>query len=417
MLVRYILGLLIIWILFVTHSSANVNINIKFPEIGIKPEQLAVIVNERDKVSADTAFYYQQLRGIPKENIIRVSFNPAKSMMTPADFAVIKGQVAAKLPNGIQVLALAWLAPYRVGCMSITSAFTLGYDVKYCSEGCKKTAKSPYVDSGSKKPFDEHNIRLSMMLAAKNLKEAENLIDRGIAADHSEPFYPLTLLVETPDQRRNVRKYFFPYIEQQFSAMLAIENLKARDLIGYKNVMFYFTGDQEVQYLSSNKFLPGAVGDHLTSLGGMLTDSPQMSAIEWLEAGATGSYGSVVEPCNYTEKFPNPEILIRQYLKGFSLIEAYWQSVAMPGQGVFIGEPLAAPFRFYKVNDIGKYYEILSPMLTEEYYRILIKNKHNDKYKVLIENIPRSQYNRSITIPKPLDLKRAYKIEAMKKFN
>jgi hypothetical protein len=26
------------------------------------------------------------------------------------------------------------------------------------------------------------------------------------------------------------------------------------------------------------------------------------------------------------------------------LIEAYWKSVAWPGQGIFIGEPLARPF-------------------------------------------------------------------------
>jgi hypothetical protein len=32
------------------------------------------------------------------------------------------------------------------------------------------------------------------------------------------------------------------------------------------------------------------------------------------------------------------------YLAGDTLIEAYWKSVAMPAQGLFIGEPLAAPF-------------------------------------------------------------------------
>jgi hypothetical protein len=26
------------------------------------------------------------------------------------------------------------------------------------------------------------------------------------------------------------------------------------------------------------------------------------------------------------------------------LLEAYWKSVAMPGQGLFLGEPLARPF-------------------------------------------------------------------------
>ena len=36
---------------------------------------------------------------------------------------------------------------------------------------------------------------------------------------------------------------------------------------------------------------------------------------------------------------------IAHYLSGETLIEAYWKSVAMPGQGIFVGEPLAAPFR------------------------------------------------------------------------
>ena len=96
--------------------------------------------------------------------------------------------------------------------------------------------------------------------------------------------------------------------------------------------------------ITTNHFLPGAVADHLTSLGGQLTDSPQMSALRWLEAGATASYGNVVEPCNFPAKFPDPGLLLSYYRRGDTLIEAYWRSVAMPGQGVFIGEPLARPW-------------------------------------------------------------------------
>ena len=70
-----------------------------------------------------------------------------------------------------------------------------------------------------------------------------------------------------------------------------------------------------------------------------------MHALEWLEAGATASYGSVVEPCNWLQKFPNPAVVIGRYLAGETLIESYWKSVEWPGQGVFVGEPLAAPFR------------------------------------------------------------------------
>jgi len=109
--------------------------------------------------------------------------------------------------------------------------------------------------------------------------------------------------------------------------------------------MFYFTGAVTVPDLNTNRFLPGAVADHLTSFGGMLTDSPQMSSLRWLEAGATGSYGTVVEPCAFPEKFPNVIMLMSYYTAGETLIEAYWKSVQMPGQGIFIGEPLAAPFR------------------------------------------------------------------------
>ena len=54
---------------------------------------------------------------------------------------------------------------------------------------------------------------------------------------------------------------------------------------------------------------------------------------------------AVVEPCNFLGKFPNVPVLLRHYLSGETLIESYWKSVEMPGQGLFIGEPLAAPFR------------------------------------------------------------------------
>jgi hypothetical protein len=63
-----------------------------------------------------------------------------------------------------------------------------------------------------------------------------------------------------------------------------------------------------------------------------------------LDAGATASYGSVSEPCNHLEKFPDIAVLMRHYLGGETVLEAYWKSVKMPGQGLFIGEPLARPY-------------------------------------------------------------------------
>jgi uncharacterized protein (TIGR03790 family) len=99
-----------------------------------------------------------------------------------------------------------------------------------------------------------------------------------------------------------------------------------------------------VEELALIHFRPGALADHLTSGGGVLGGGTQMPALSWIAQGATASYGAVSEPCNYLEKFPDVKIMFEHYLRGETALEAYWKSVAMPGQGLFIGEPLSRPF-------------------------------------------------------------------------
>jgi uncharacterized protein (TIGR03790 family) len=111
-----------------------------------------------------------------------------------------------------------------------------------------------------------------------------------------------------------------------------------------KDIMVYETGLAHVPKLDTLGFMSGALADHLTSFGGDLLGSGQMSSLKWLEAGATASYGTVSKPCNYWQKFPNPTVLLAYYLSGESAVEAYWKSVVWPVQGLFIGEPLASPY-------------------------------------------------------------------------
>jgi uncharacterized protein (TIGR03790 family) len=109
--------------------------------------------------------------------------------------------------------------------------------------------------------------------------------------------------------------------------------------------MIYQTGLARVSDLNTLNFMPGALADHLTSSGGDLYGKGQMSVLHWLDAGATASYGTVSEPCNYWQKFPNPTLLLKWYSQGATAVEAYWKSVAWPGQGLLVGEPLAAPYK------------------------------------------------------------------------
>jgi hypothetical protein len=92
------------------------------------------------------------------------------------------------------------------------------------------------------------------------------------------------------------------------------------------------------------------MADHLTSAGGALFGQGQMSILRWIDAGATGSYGAVTEPCNFPQTFPLPAIAMAHYRQGETLIEDYWKGVAMPAQGIFVGEPLARPFAGVRVE-------------------------------------------------------------------
>ncbi len=316
---------------------------VDFAQPALTAEQLGVVVNDDDADSVAVAAYYMDRRGIPAANLIHVRFRPGRATLTREEFVNLKRQVDRRTPKNVQVYALAWAQPYRVDCMSITSAFTFGFDPAYCASGCKPTKPSAYFNSSVTQPWNIYKIRPTMSLAAASVAEAKKLIDRGIAADGSDPA-GTAYLVSTTDRNRNVRAADYAGLRAQLHSVLPVEIVETNALEKWRDVMFYFTGIAQVAGLDSNGFLPGAVGDHLTSAGGELFGGSQMSILKWLEAGATGSYGAVTEPCNFPSKFPAPGVLMAHYLQGETLIEAYWKSVAMPGQGLFVGEPLARPF-------------------------------------------------------------------------
>ena len=314
-----------------------------FSQAALGPAQVGIIVNDDDPDSVAIAAYYRERRGIPAANLIHVRFRPGRSTLAREEFTNIKRRVERLTPKSVQAFALTWAQPYRVDCMSITSAFAFGFDPAYCASGCALTQASPYFNSSVARPFDAYRVRPTMSLAAASVAGAKQLIDRGIAADGSNPA-GTAYLVSTGDRNRNVRAAGYAALRAQMQGILPTEIVEANALENRRDVMFYFTGLAQVPAIERNTYLPGAIADHLTSAGGELFGGSQMSSLAWLEAGATGSYGAVVEPCNFPAKFPVPAIVMAHYLQGETLIEAYWKSVQMPGQGLFIGEPLARPF-------------------------------------------------------------------------
>lgn len=318
---------------------------------GVNNQTLAVLVNSNDPESIIIAKYYQQARLIPEKNMVYLNFKNT-DILSEDEFNGVAKQLKHKVPGSIQAYALAWRKPWRVSCMSITSAISLGFDKTYCALGCKATKTVDYYGSKSMEPFTDYAIRPSMLLSANSVSRVKQLIDRGVSADYGRPDGTAYLL-NTGDKERNVRAVYYSSIKKRYDRLLNIE-LISGDAIKYKNdVMFYFTGLSRVGFIEQNNFLAGAIADHLTSTGGQLFSGNQMSVLEWIDAGVTGTYGTVVEPCNFRQKFPHPEIVMRKYMSGESLVEAYWKSVQMPGQGVFVGEPLSAPYKGCKLKMTG----------------------------------------------------------------
>lgn len=315
--------------------------------------ELGLVINEADEYSIAVGSFYARKRSIPDDRIVRIRL-PVKPVLTPDEFAPIRQQLLNAFGKNVQAVALAWRMPWAVGCNSITSALTLGFDAQLCANTCAPSKLSPYFNSRSTRPFTELGIRPSILLASESEAGAFELISRGTAADGSlRPMgrpNVVALYAVTGDKARNVRAPLNPKPQTVSRHGVEIEVTSpvhtSKRRYDPSRLVLYQTGAIRVPHLSDLRFADGALADHLTSSGGALAiqEGGQMSALEWIKAGATGSYGTVSEPCNHPQKFPHPRVVLQEYLNGSTLLEAYWKSVAWPAQGVFIGEPLAAPF-------------------------------------------------------------------------
>lgn len=311
---------------------------------GLQAEQIAVIVNDDDANSLAVGAYYQQARKIPEENVVHVRIPHSPHRLKAAEFKALKQQIESQLGPEIQAMVLVWTAPYAVECNAITAALTLGFDAGQCNNTCAPGKRSSYFDSRSRQPYTDLGIRPSMLLPTDSVERAKSLIDRGVMSSFRlQPASAYFLI--TTDKQRSSRAQFFPPSGKLPRLQFQIKTLHENEIVGQKDVMIYQTGLVSVPKLETLEFLPGALADHLTSTGGDLLGTKQMSSLRWLEAGATASYGTVSEPCNFWQKFPQSQVLLRHYLTGETAIEAYWKSVAWPAQGLVIGEPLAAPYR------------------------------------------------------------------------
>ncbi|WP_245479051.1 TIGR03790 family protein [Rubrivivax rivuli] len=314
----------------------------------LQAADLGLVINLDDPASVAVGAHYIAARGLSPKQVLRLRL-PVRPVLDEGEFNGLVQAIQRHFGPETQALALAWNAPYAVGCNALTGALTLGYDGALCRNSCGVSRVSRYFNHATHRPQAALGLRPAMLLAAPSVPAAIAMIDRGVASDgqlalRGRPPVTAQMLL-TDDAPRRVRTVLYPPPGLRRSVGVDVQWRPASELPQARRVLVAITGSVQAPVVPSPDWVPGGLGDHLTSYGGdLLGTHGQGTALDWIASGATASHGSVSEPCNHLQKFPHPQVLLGHYAQGATAIEAYWKSVAWPQQSLFIGEPLAAPF-------------------------------------------------------------------------
>ncbi len=328
---------------------------------------VVVVVNQKSTNSVQLGNYYCEQRGVPPQNFLRINWTGGNISWNRSNFETnLLNPLAAMLSSGgltnqVDYVVLSMDIPYRVidtnGLNSTTAALFYGFKTDDCTTNCPAGYPSCNLPDASSNAYAASeslfrqtpvaagsNSWLVTMITSSNLAQAQAIIDRGVASDGTFPTQ-MVWLAKSSDTARNVRYLEFDntIFDARVTGDLLIQRTNSDSPYGLTNLLGYQTGLAGFNLLS-NMFVPGAIADSLTSYAGLIFEySGQTSLLVFLNAGASGSYGTVTEPCNWLQKFPSPQDYFYQ-VRGFNLAEGYYQSLVNPYQGLMVGEPLAAPF-------------------------------------------------------------------------
>ena len=312
-----------------------------------------VVMNRSSSNSCELGNYFCERRQVPPDNVLFLNWIRGSISWSSGDFQtnlvnpLLAALSARQLSNQIYYVVLSMDIPFQTlnGTAVNSTTSALFY-------GLKNWADTLNSYSGSEGAFPQAAPLsapgysfLTCMITSDSLANAKKLVDQGVASDATFPRQPV-VLAKSSDPMRNVRYHAFD--NALFNTLLRRNYFMTRtnsdSASGQSGLLGYETGLSNFS-VSPGTFVPGAMADSLTSFGGIIFGpNGQTSLLAFVNAGASGSYGTVTEPMADDQKFPDPQVYFYQ-ARGFSLAECYYQSIRVPYQGLIVGEPLAAPFQ------------------------------------------------------------------------
>jgi uncharacterized protein (TIGR03790 family) len=316
-----------------------------------------VIVNQTSSNSCELANFYCEQRQIPAQNVLYIDWTGGNTTWASNDLQttlvtpLLNMLASRQLTNQIHYVVLSMDIPFQTSdgpaVDSTTSALFYGLRLGNGSDPLGVTnsyaASEAIFDPNAMIGSPGYSF-LATMITGDSLAEAEQLVEQGVASDGTFPQQPV-ILAKSSDVLRNIRYTFFDNTIFDVNVLGVSTILRTNtDLVSSPTPCFgYETGLADFS-VPQDLFLPGAIADSLTSYGGVIFgNNGQTNELAFINGGATASYGTVAEPENDTQKFPNPEVYFYQ-ARGFSVAESYYQSVHVPYLGLMVAEPLAAPF-------------------------------------------------------------------------
>lgn len=341
--------------------------------VALGPHEVLVLANANSVESVEIARAFMRMRSVPEPNLVMLALPEGTGRrISRDDFTkhIWKPAVQAATDRTLGDHILAWVystdfpvAVQTDPTMSIQGLTFLRnetIEAKQVEDGRYRSPlyAGPVAKKGVANLAQSFDIYLewlggdmplpSMMLGVTGERglDADAVLAclrRGVASDGTAPSGTV-YYVTSGDVRSTCRDWQYRAASLEL-ALRGVAGVVTNGLPRGQAVMGMQVGaaDVDVEGLQ-NRFLPGAMAEHLTSLSAVFDLPSQTKLTAWLAAGATASAGAVTEPRSIWTKFPSARFFVH-YAAGCTMMESFYQAVGSPVQILLVGEPLAQPWK------------------------------------------------------------------------
>jgi uncharacterized protein (TIGR03790 family) len=334
------------------------------PAMGLEPDQVLVVVNEREPASVEVGKHYLDRRGIPPQNLVRLSTSVARQIDRNRYEKEVRDPIRAHLADKnlrsrILCIVTTYGVPYVVGGGGRAGKAAVDSELAFLDLATPRLGErwiaNPFFTHTSPGP-DVFTRRFGMFMTGRldgpDAETAKALVDRAIEAE----------------QKGVTGRGYFDARGMKGSVGYAAGDVSIRAAARHVSGAGYATLLEDTGELfgggacpdaswywgwySRGKFVDafegrmgrGAVCCHIASSEAVHLRKGTGWCLGFLRAGATAVMGPVDEP--YLSAFPRGEVFFRTLLGDRSLGEAYWRSLPVGSwMMVLIGDPLYRPLR------------------------------------------------------------------------